>query len=114
MQPMHECTAQPQGANRVLHYIHHPYKHTNGVHSTGQGAKTSKANLQAELGTAPVTALEVVADGVVRTHADPLWDWAVLLGLLGQHALDLKALVRRHVYTANGYVHGWEGLCGSR
>lgn len=43
--------------------------------------------LDAQLGAAPVPALGVVANLVVRSEADPVGDRPVLLGLLGQHLL---------------------------
>lgn len=50
---------------------------------------------QSELGAAPVTALAVVTDGIVRAQANPLGQRAVLLHLLSQLLLDQQRLVRR-------------------
>ena len=48
---------------------------------------------KAEFGSSPVTALEVVLDGVVRLHPDPVGHLAVLLDLLAQSFLQLVAFV---------------------
>ena len=50
-------------------------------------------DLDAELGAAPVTALAVVANRVVRAEADPLRDRPVLPGNLGQRLLRPERLV---------------------
>ena len=65
----------------------------------------SEQSLDAELGAAPVPPLGVVADGVVRTQADPLRDGAVLLGLLGQRTLGAERLVGRHCDSCNATTH---------
>lgn len=54
-------------------------------------------NLEAELGAAPVAALGVVADGVVRAHADPIGNGPVLPLLLRQLLLYHEGLVGRHL-----------------
>eukprot|EP00302_Diacronema_sp_CCMP2436_P053231 CAMPEP_0180070404 /NCGR_PEP_ID=MMETSP0985-20121206/11562_1 /TAXON_ID=483367 /ORGANISM="non described non described, Strain CCMP 2436" /LENGTH=172 /DNA_ID=CAMNT_0022001501 /DNA_START=154 /DNA_END=673 /DNA_ORIENTATION=- len=59
-------------------------------------ARRSSAHLDAELRAAPVPALRVVPDLVVRAEADPRRDRAVLLHFLGQDDLHLEALLRRH------------------
>ena len=53
-------------------------------------------SLQSKLGTAPVAALLVVADGVVSPVPDPLRDRAVLTRLLSEGSLDFESLVGRH------------------
>ena len=53
------------------------------------------SSLDAELGTAPVSALGVVLDGVVGTEADPLGKGAVLPLLLGKSALGAEGLLGR-------------------
>jgi len=44
-----------------------------------------------------VAPLGIVADGVIRSQADPLGDGSVLLQLLGQLLLNDQGLVGRHV-----------------
>ena len=56
--------------------------------------------LQANLGAAPMATLRVVADGVVRLHAEPLRDVSVLLLLLCQNLLHPEGLVARHAANA--------------
>ena len=53
------------------------------------------SSLDAELGTAPVSALGVVLDGVVGTEADPLGKGTVLPLLLGKSALGAEGLLGR-------------------
>jgi len=53
------------------------------------------SSLEAELGTAPVSALGVVLDGVIGTEADPLRKRAVLPLLLGKSALGAEGLLGR-------------------
>jgi len=52
--------------------------------------------LQLELGTAPVTSLGIVANLIVRLHANPLGYWPILFLLLGQNTLNLECFVCRH------------------
>ena len=56
-------------------------------------------NLEAELGSTPVTTLGVVADLVVQLHPGPLRDGTVLFHLLGQFQLNTKCLVGSHFVT---------------
>lgn len=58
--------------------------------------------LEAELGTAPVTPLHVVAHGVAGTEANPVRDLAVLLHGAAHDGLDLESLVGRHHAAAPG------------
>lgn len=53
------------------------------------------ANLEGELGTAPVATLVVVTDGVISLKTDPLGDGAVLAHLLAQGELEAELLVGR-------------------
>ena len=53
-------------------------------------------SLELELGPPPVTALGVVADCVASSHPNPLWNWTILLHLLGELCLDTEGLVSRH------------------
>lgn len=50
-------------------------------------------NLEPKLGTAPVAALSVVADGVISPHANPIGDRPILPLLLRQLLLDHEGLV---------------------
>jgi hypothetical protein len=50
------------------------------------------ADLQAELGSSPVSSLGVVSDGIASSHSDPLRDRAILLNLLSENALELETL----------------------
>lgn len=52
-------------------------------------------SLDAQLGTAPVATLGVVADLVVSAHAEPVGQGAVLLLLLSELTLDDERLVGR-------------------
>ena len=62
---------------------------------TRTGDDSRASSLEAELGTAPVSALGVVLDGVVGTEADPLGKGAVLPLLLGKSALGAEGLLGR-------------------
>eukprot|EP00591_Stephanopyxis_turris_P012820 CAMPEP_0195516618 /NCGR_PEP_ID=MMETSP0794_2-20130614/8047_1 /TAXON_ID=515487 /ORGANISM="Stephanopyxis turris, Strain CCMP 815" /LENGTH=62 /DNA_ID=CAMNT_0040645265 /DNA_START=51 /DNA_END=239 /DNA_ORIENTATION=- len=53
-------------------------------------------SLQTNLCAAPVAALDVVTDGVVRLQAEPLGDRAVLAHLLSESALGAEGLLGRH------------------
>ena len=54
--------------------------------------KQTKKNLL-QLSSAPVPALGIVSDCVVRLEAEPVGDGTVLPLLLAQNALDLECLV---------------------
>ena len=58
-------------------------------------------HLQAQLGTAPVTALHVVPNFVVSAQANPMGQRPVLLGLLCQDLLNTQCLVRWHGCTVS-------------
>ena len=60
------------------------------------------SSLDAELGTAPVSALGVVLDGVVGTEADPLGKGAVLPLLVGKSALGTEGLLGRLLGETEG------------
>ena len=59
-------------------------------------SQLQSSTLDAELGATPVSSLGVIADLVVRSEADPVRDWPVLPGLLGQHLLGAERLLGRH------------------
>ena len=73
-------------------------------HVTRKLRQTS--SLDAELGTAPVSALGVVLDGVVGTEADPLGKRAVLPLLLGKSALGTEGLLGRLLGETEGDEEG--------
>mmetsp|Transcript_30128 Transcript_30128/g.66732 ORF Transcript_30128/g.66732 Transcript_30128/m.66732 type:complete len:83 (+) Transcript_30128:209-457(+) len=56
---------------------------------------------KAELGTAPVSALGVVLDGIIGTEPNPLRQGAVLPLLLGKGALGAEGLLGRHLGANN-------------
>lgn len=78
-----------------IHTTHlvHPRRHRPG---SRWPSPHSTSRLDVQLGAAPVPPLRVVANRVVRAHADPLRDGAVLLGGLGQLLLDAEGLVGGH------------------
>lgn len=51
-------------------------------------------NLQLELSSSPVSPFGIVSNCVACLHSDPLWDWPVLLLLLGQLLLNSEGFVR--------------------
>lgn len=53
------------------------------------------ATLEAELGPAPMPALGIVSDFVVRLEPEPVRNLAILLSFPGQLLLDEKGLMRR-------------------
>ena len=59
-------------------------------------APAEQSSLDAQLSATPVTALCVVADGVITSETNPVRDGAVLAGGLGQDLLGLEALVAWH------------------
>lgn len=64
---------------------------------------TTKTNsLESELGPAPVAALRVVADLVVRLVPEPLRNLPVLLCLASKLLLDHKRLVGRLLKGSDG------------
>lgn len=52
-------------------------------------------SLELKLGTAPMTTLGVVSNGVVSLQTNPLRDWTILLHLFGQTALEPVGFVSR-------------------
>jgi len=50
-------------------------------------------HLQSKLGTAPVTTLGIVLDGIVSAKPDPLWKGTVLTHLLGKSALGAECFL---------------------
>lgn len=58
--------------------------------------KVSALNLERELRAAPVTAVLVVLDLVVRLHTEPVRDRAVLASGLGELDLGAERLMRWH------------------
>jgi len=59
-------------------------------------------HLQTNLGSAPVAALRVVTNLIVRAQTNPLRDRPILVGFLGQDLLGLKTLLRRHIHEKLG------------
>ena len=72
------------------------YSIVKGRAETTQQRQAAAAHLQADLRAPPVATLRVVADAVVRAHADPLRDRAVLLHLLREEELGAQRFVRGH------------------
>lgn len=87
---------------------------------TGRTAREgSTDSLDLQLSAAPVTALIVPADRVVRLHAHKHWHMAVLLRRLRELDLSLEGLVRRHFCREKGNkgdslmcVVRWSGVGG--
>jgi len=77
--------------------------------STKPLARAEPGSLDAQLSAAPVTALGVVADGVVTSETNPVRDGAVLAGGLGQDLLGLEALVAWHDWKSC-----WCSACSAR
>lgn len=51
--------------------------------------------LQPKLGSPPVPTLGIVPDGVISSHANPMWYWAILFHLFCQLDLDPESPLRR-------------------
>lgn len=57
-------------------------------------SRSRSKSLNAQLGTAPVTALGIPFDSIVGSHPYPMWQRAILLLLLGQCPLGAKRFLR--------------------
>ena len=52
--------------------------------------------LKTQFGSSPVATLGIVTNFIIGTKTDPLRDWSVLLGFLGQDFLDTESFLGRH------------------
>eukprot|EP00171_Calliarthron_tuberculosum_P008213 IDg8213t1 len=79
-----------------------------GSSNCGRGpeAPISSQRLEAKLGTAPVAALVVVPDLIVRLHPEPLRDLAVLTRLTRKLLLNQESLMCRLCIAS----HQWHPL----
>ncbi len=80
--------------------------------------ESTELSLESELGSAPVTTLRVVLDGIIRSEANPLGQRTVLPLLLGEGALRAEGLLRClgwwSVIIFHSFVHVEGGGGGER